>query len=171
MNDCTTSNDANAKPVSPSIDKANGAVCSINAGKESDDEKFECILCDNSEHGNLPSDSLGVIKGKHDRSSCMVIEDGEVIAHPASQPKLPCSKDEIEMHNLTHHPFRRWCPFCVVGKCDNVARKRGEVKRDCPVISIDYMFLNKASELQADESSKFQPILVSHDSESSAVSS
>ena len=30
-------------------------------------------------------------------------------------PCLPCA-DEVNLHNLTHLPFRAWCEFCVKGR-------------------------------------------------------
>ena len=33
---------------------------------------------------------------------------------------------EVEQHNVTHLPFRAWCPACVEGKtCDWKHRKQG----------------------------------------------
>ena len=33
-------------------------------------------------------------------------------------PKVPVrpTQDEVEKHNITHLPFRSWCPCCVAGK-------------------------------------------------------
>ena len=60
-----------------------------------------------------PTDSLGEI---------MMIEQEEAVSdeeeddcQPAKgvmQPGLP-SSDEVNLHNLTHLPFRAWCSFCV----------------------------------------------------------
>ena len=53
------------------------------------------------------------------------------------------SKEEVDLHNSTHLPYRSWCPHCVRGK----ARRRYHRKRrrqragGIPVISLDYMWL------------------------------
>ena len=54
---------------------------------------------------------------------------------------MPCEAD-VNYHNLTHLPFRSWCPYCVQGKAvshPHVKRKAEEA--DVPVISSDYMGL------------------------------
>ena len=54
---------------------------------------------------------------------------------------MPCEADG-NYHNLTHLPFRSWCPYCVQGKAvshPHVKRKAEEA--DVPVISSDYMGL------------------------------
>ena len=54
------------------------------------------------------------------------------------------TKQEWDDHMRTHFPFRKWCPFCVKGKCRSGAHSRRaksdeELERENPVISIDYM--------------------------------
>ena len=49
------------------------------------------------------------------------------------------SIEEINAHNLTHVPFRDWCPYCVQGKAvsyPHVKKKKDE--SDVAVISSDY---------------------------------
>ena len=42
-------------------------------------------------------------------------EAGSRVPLKAADPKLPCA-EEVETHNLTHLPYRSWCPHCVRGK-------------------------------------------------------
>lgn len=52
---------------------------------------------------------------------------------------LPCAA-EIALHNLTHLPFRDWCPYCVQGKAVSYPhRKRKQDENEVPVISSDYI--------------------------------
>ena len=53
------------------------------------------------------------------------------------------SKEEVELHNLTHLPYRSWCPHCVKGKAKRRHHRRKETNRvsGVPVISVDYMWL------------------------------
>ena len=54
---------------------------------------------------------------------------------------MPC-EEEVRVHNLTHLPFRDWCPYCVQGKAASYPhRKRKQEESDVPVISSDYMGL------------------------------
>ena len=51
------------------------------------------------------------------------------------------------MHNLSHIPFRSWCPFCVKGRGESDPHKRGEAQySEVAAISIDYMYLGETSE-------------------------
>ena len=52
---------------------------------------------------------------------------------------MPC-EEEVRIHNLTHIPFRDWCPYCVQGRAASAAhKKRKEEDKGLPVISMDYM--------------------------------
>ena len=52
----------------------------------------------------------------------IVAETGESVVVPKGlpSPSLP-SKAEVEHHNLTHLPYRSWCPFCVAARRKNNA--------------------------------------------------
>ena len=73
------------------------------------------------------------------------------------------SKEEVELHNKTHLPYRSWCPHCVRGKARRRAhrRKRRKVRGGIPVISVDYMWM-KGKKGDGDEEKKGNPILVMH---------
>ena len=54
------------------------------------------------------------------------------------------TSEEWDNHMRTHIPFRRWCPFCVKGKCKSnphwqKSKSEEELERETPVISFDYM--------------------------------
>ena len=53
------------------------------------------------------------------------------------------SEAEVNNHNLTHLPYRNWCPICVKGKGKAAAHRCLETHREAgvPVVSIDYTFL------------------------------
>ena len=55
-------------------------------------------------------------------------------------PTKPSEK-EVEMHNLTHLPFRNWCPHCVRAKGKDMDHRRvGDKQRGLPEFSFDYCF-------------------------------
>ena len=68
-----------------------------------------------------------------------------------STPPIP-SRQEVLEHNVTHCPFRAWCPWCVQGKSKATphyssggSSEQGHV----PVVAFDYCFMSdrgKASE-------------------------
>jgi hypothetical protein len=35
---------------------------------------------------------------------------------------------EVAEHNLTHLPFRNWCPHCIMGEARNVSHKKQKDK-------------------------------------------
>ena len=40
-------------------------------------------------------------------------------------PKEP-SREEVDEHNVTHTPYRSWCPHCVSGRAKDYPHKRLE---------------------------------------------
>ena len=55
-------------------------------------------------------------------------------------PTRPTEK-EVEQHNITHLPYRNWCPHCVRAKGkDADHRKVGNGERTLPEFSFDYAF-------------------------------
>ena len=65
--------------------------------------------------------------------------DGEAVRH-LSDPRLPSLK-EVEHHNLTHVPYRNWCPICVrcMGK-DLDHRRAVEEDTGVSEYAFDYCF-------------------------------
>ena len=52
------------------------------------------------------------------------------------------SEAEINMHNLSHLPFRDWCPYCVQGKAVSYPHiKRKQKEDEVPIILSDCMGL------------------------------
>ena len=54
------------------------------------------------------------------------------------------SERERRLHEITHLPFRQWCPFCVAGKSRADYEHSVEVsdiqQREHPVIQLDIIF-------------------------------
>jgi hypothetical protein len=69
-------------------------------------------------------------------------ETEAVRVKPLPTPLEPTAAD-IAAHEVTHLPYRSWCPHCVRGKGKSKAHKTLEAERDhlVPTISCDYMFL------------------------------
>ena len=55
-------------------------------------------------------------------------EDVDTEARKVRVPKDPRqpSKQEIEEHNITHVPYRDWCPHCIMGSATNRFHKKLE---------------------------------------------
>ena len=89
-------------------------------------------------------------------------EDGDARAMPAPVRPTPAM---IEQHNVSHLPFRNWCPFCVRGRGKSCSHPRqAHDDEQLPTIAIDYGFLGSA-----DEPAVGLPILVVKDRWSKAV--
>ena len=62
---------------------------------------------------------------------------------PRASTRQP-SERERRLHEITHLPFRQWCPFCVAGKsradCKHAAEVEDVMQREHPVIQLDIMF-------------------------------
>ena len=81
---------------------------------------------------------------------------GSRVPKKTPDPMLP-TLPEIEEHNMTHLPYRAWCPHCVRGRGESHQHRRspGE-ERTRPELSLDYCFIGKKDE-------KTQPIMVIRD--------
>ena len=79
-------------------------------------------------------------KQKHQRSATSDGEEGEEAGRVEMKkaPQTP-SKEEVEEHNITHIPFRDWCPHCIRGKAKRRAHRKKirEPSQGIPVISLD----------------------------------
>ena len=55
---------------------------------------------------------------------------------------------EVERHNMTHMPFRSWCPACVEGKARDKHHQKSEDQgeKGIPEIVFDYCFLGSEDE-------------------------
>ena len=76
-------------------------------------------------------------------------EDGKttLLARGMAAPKTP-SKEEIARHNLTHLPYRNWCPHCLASRRPNSAHRSSKTssERSIPVFVADYFFVRKPNE-------------------------
>ena len=63
-----------------------------------------------------------------------------------TDPKKPTIK-EVSDHNLTHLPFRNWCPYCIKGGAPNRSHvKQGDEQHQVPQIDCDYCFMGDGEE-------------------------
>ena len=90
------------------------------------------------------------------------------VEEEAELPKRICrewrpSKEEVDIHNRTHLPYRSWCPHCVRGKARrrNRRKRRRNVKGSVPVVSLDYMWM-KGKKGDGQDDVKGSPFLVTH---------
>ena len=67
-------------------------------------------------------------------------EAGSRIPLKAADPKLPCA-EEVETHNLTHLPYRSWCPHCVRGKGKTMDHRKAGREKMIPEVHVDYCFM------------------------------
>ena len=85
-------------------------------------------------------------------------DDDEVINDAEGrEPKLPQdpgqpTQREIDEHNISHHPFRSWCPYCCMGKAVASPRRTSQ-SRDAdikatgpPTVSFDYCWADGKAE-------------------------
>ena len=78
-------------------------------------------------------------------------EGREAVAMPS--PMTP-SRREREQHELTHTPYRSWCPHCVRARGRNRAHlaNKDPEKPGVPRISFDYFFFSDEDEKSDSES-------------------
>ena len=68
-----------------------------------------------------------------------MLQRGFVSQSKLLDPKLP-TQAEVDKHNLTHLPFRNWCPLCVQGR-GRAADQVTQPREDGPLEThVDYCF-------------------------------
>ena len=67
-------------------------------------------------------------------------EAGARVPVRIADPRLP-SADEIEQHNMTHLPYRSWCPHCIRGKGKTMEHRRAARDKLMREIHVDYCFM------------------------------
>ena len=88
-------------------------------------------------------------------------QEGEEARRPVALPRVPTvSAEERARHELTHMPFRAWCPHCVRGRGRNrphlkKKEKEGNEDEKVPKVAMDYFFAS-----EADQKASLNPILV-----------
>ena len=68
-----------------------------------------------------PDAALGMEEEMIDPEELQETEAREI---PGQKIVYQPTRQEVDDHNRTHFPFRKWCPFCVRGKCRTGERKR-----------------------------------------------
>ena len=69
------------------------------------------------------------------------IEEGDVrMGRGRPEPREP-SAAEVARHNLTHMPYRSWCPHCVAARRANEPHHRGSEERHKPLLVLDYCWV------------------------------
>ena len=59
----------------------------------------------------------------------------------APSPLKPCPGD-VELHRLTHLPFRDWCPECLMGRGLGEARGRHAGRQHgVPIVGVDCFYM------------------------------
>lgn len=85
-------------------------------------------------------------------------EDGEGRTPVALRAPHRVSREERDVHELTHTPFRAWCPYCVRARGRNTphTRRSDEMKRGgVPNIAVDYFYMSTA-----DQAASENPVIV-----------
>jgi len=97
------------------------------------------------------------------------VVDEAVMPRMSATPQEP-TQEERELHNLTHMPYRSWCPLCVRTKGRGDYHKQRYDKK--PVVQVDYCFLT--STLDGEDGAKEKvdvPILSAIDVSTGLVAS
>ena len=85
---------------------------------------------------------------KSDIEDVVDADDGSAIqvARVLPEPKKP-TREEVARHNLTHLPYRSWCPHCLACRRNNAAHhKSSSEERSLPLFVSDYCFVRKPDE-------------------------
>ena len=79
------------------------------------------------------------------------IDDDTVVQNAKAMPEpiLP-SQAVVDAHNLTHWPYRSWCPHCVAARRPNTHHRRNpsSARRMVPLLVADYCFVRDNDDKQ-----------------------
>ena len=87
-----------------------------------------------------PSTLVDVVEGNEEVDA----DTGDMFVCPKALPTpIMPSPAIVARHNLTHVPYRSWCPYCNAGRRPNSQHRGQSVdqKRSLPVVHADYCFI------------------------------
>ena len=103
--------------------------------------------------------SQGVATGELDEDVHGRLGEGEQGRQPIGmRAPFAVTKEEREQHELTHTPYRAWCPHCVRARGRNTphrSRAQDHEQSRVPRIVLDYFFMSSA-----DEAAHRNPLIV-----------
>ena len=111
---------------------------------------------DNQQNAENSDDQAGCAKTDGEMAREHTGEYGVVNMRAPSVPYTPSKQERME-HDLTHVPYRSWCPHCVRGKAialgHYVKKNEDESDKKITLVALDYAFLQKtdADEEQSNE--------------------
>ena len=94
------------------------------------------------------------MKSKENNHTMSPVEESdEAVAAKVLPSPSPPSRQEMLEHNITHMPFRSWCPHCLAGKAKSTKHMQGAGLgvSETPVINADYMFMGNKSRNASDD--------------------
>ena len=107
-----------------------------------------CPLCEDGDEGVENINDSEILPDSDGLKAVMeedVIDmDDNVVVQPPKplpEPKVP-TKAQVAAHNLTHWPYRSWCPHCVAARRPNSHhRSSSDSQRSAPLLVADYCFV------------------------------
>ena len=120
----------------------------------SDEEIPTCMPCedDGSEYVGASHIQPAMNTDGGDMAEDVIDVDDDTVTQSAKampEPILP-SKAMVDAHNLTHWPYRSWCPHCVAARRPNSHHRRSHssTRRMAPLLVADYCFVRDNDDKQ-----------------------
>ena len=73
------------------------------------------------------------------------VETGKRMPARMADPQLP-TEEEVQMHQLTHLPYRSWCCQCIRGRGKALEHRRQNREHQVPEVHLDYCFMGTAKD-------------------------
>ena len=82
-----------------------------------------------------------MVQGGEGERDVIDIDDDSTVQEVKAMPEpiLP-SKAAVDAHNLTHWPYRSWCPHCVAGRRKKTAHRSTQFHLESPAIRCRLLF-------------------------------
>ena len=99
------------------------------------------VTTDGSREGGSGAPS-GSVREEPQREETGQETEGEEegVSAKMARRKIMPSSEEIRQHNLSHVPYRNWCPHCVAGRGRSKPHRGHTSEREIPVIGMDFFY-------------------------------
>ena len=104
---------------------------------------------DRIEDADVLADPSSGIDAGHEIEDEVSAEDGTAVQVPIPVPSpYQPSKEEVDLHNLTHAKYVNWCKHCVGGRRPNSHHKAQKSNRRVPLFCADYAYVRDEKDVE-----------------------
>ena len=81
-----------------------------------------------------------------DEDICSPCDDGQAQMPKGIKGPVNPTAAEVDLHNLTHIPYRSWCPHCIACRKPNTPNFSSRSEKNIPLLVADYCFIRDSAD-------------------------